>query len=189
MYDELYAAWRIEVDSSDLGILSSDFYERLADYMRRIREETKMIDKISLRSNLLRIEEENASRLIKELISTRHRKIAKMAIAGRKIPDDTLTKEELYLLGAIMPSTDAFVKFSEGVVQGKTAKMEIFVQMQEPEPAHTRITLRFIKPVPSIIGSDMKTYGPFMVEDVASVPIENARILVKQGLAKAVELQ
>jgi len=35
----------------------------------------------------------------------------------------------------------------------------------------------------------MKSYGPFLVEDVASVPLENARILIKQGLAKAVEIQ
>ena len=33
----------------------------------------------------------------------------------------------------------------------------------------------------------MKTYGPFIVEDVASLPVENARILVKQGLAVLVE--
>jgi DNA replication initiation complex subunit (GINS family) len=34
----------------------------------------------------------------------------------------------------------------------------------------------------------MKTYGPFMVEDVASVPVENARILIKQGLAEMVDV-
>jgi DNA replication initiation complex subunit (GINS family) len=33
----------------------------------------------------------------------------------------------------------------------------------------------------------MKTYGPFLVEDVASVPVENAKILIKQGLAELVE--
>ena len=45
-----------------------------------------------------------------------------------------------------------------------------------------------MKAVPSIIGADMKTYGPFLVEDVASVPVENAKILVKQGLAVLVEV-
>jgi DNA replication initiation complex subunit (GINS family) len=33
----------------------------------------------------------------------------------------------------------------------------------------------------------MKTYGPFKVEDVASLPIENAKVLIKQGLAEKVE--
>jgi DNA replication initiation complex subunit (GINS family) len=33
----------------------------------------------------------------------------------------------------------------------------------------------------------MKTYGPFKPEDVASLPQENAKILVKQGVAVEVE--
>jgi DNA replication factor GINS len=56
------------------------------------------------------------------------------------------------------------------------------------EVPQRRVTLRFLKPVPAIIGSDMKTYGPFMAEDVASVPVENARILTKQGFAENVEV-
>jgi DNA replication initiation complex subunit (GINS family) len=189
MYNELYAAWRIEVETSELGNLPFDFYTRLADYMRRIREENKLIDKINLRARLLNIEEENACQLIKELISIRHRKITKMIIVGRKISEDNLTSEELQLLGSVVPSMDSFIKFSEGVLRGKNLKMDLAVQIKEPEIVHTRAVLRFVKPVPSIIGSDMKTYGPFMIEDVASVPIENGKILVKQGLAKIVELQ
>jgi DNA replication factor GINS len=52
---------------------------------------------------------------------------------------------------------------------------------------HKKVVLRFIKNVPKVIGVDMNTYGPFMAEDVASVPVENAKILVKQGLAEKVE--
>ena len=56
------------------------------------------------------------------------------------------------------------------------------------EIPHKRVALRFIKAIPGVIGSDMKTYGPFMAEDIASLPIENAKILVKQGLAEVVEV-
>ena len=34
----------------------------------------------------------------------------------------------------------------------------------------------------------MKTYGPYVAEDVASLPAENAKMLVKQGLAVSVEV-
>ncbi len=34
----------------------------------------------------------------------------------------------------------------------------------------------------------MKTYCSFRVEDIASLPIENANILIKQGLAEKVEI-
>jgi len=33
----------------------------------------------------------------------------------------------------------------------------------------------------------MKLYGPFVPEDVASLPSENAKILIKQGLAQRIE--
>jgi DNA replication initiation complex subunit (GINS family) len=56
------------------------------------------------------------------------------------------------------------------------------------EKVHRRVVLRFVKPVPAVIGADMKTYGPFLVEDVASLPVENAKILVKQGFAQMVEV-
>ena len=58
----------------------------------------------------------------------------------------------------------------------------------EAEVSHKRVTLRFAKNIPAIIGLDMKTYGPFKVEDVASLPVENAKMLVKQGLAVLVEV-
>jgi len=48
--------------------------------------------------------------------------------------------------------------------------------------------LRFLRDIPAIIGADMKTYGPFNAEDVASLPAENAKILAKQGLAERVEV-
>jgi DNA replication initiation complex subunit (GINS family) len=51
-----------------------------------------------------------------------------------------------------------------------------------------RVALRFLKAIPAIVGVDMKTYGPFMAEDVGSVPVENAKGLVKRGLAEAVEV-
>lgn len=47
--------------------------------------------------------------------------------------------------------------------------------------------VRFVQEIPAIIGSDMNTYGPYRAEDVATLPHENARILIKQGVAVEVE--
>jgi DNA replication initiation complex subunit (GINS family) len=191
MYDELYASWRLEIENGELSSLPSDFYLRVADYLRRIKEENKMTDAKSLKSTLLEPEMTNASRMAQELISTRYRKIVKMIVAGRKVYPDSLTSEEQKLVNGVVPSTDAFGKFASGILEGQLVKITVEAAQQPPEApvVHNRVTLRFLKPVPSIIGADMKSYGPFLVEDVASVPSENAKILVKQGLAKAVGFQ
>lgn len=191
MYDELYAAWRLEIENGELGSLPSDFYSRIADYLRRIREENKMLDKKSVRTNLLEHEMVNAQKIVRELLSTRYRKLVKMIVAGYKVPVESLTEEEAKLYAGIIPSAESYEKFLAGIAEGHVLKVntEATTTSAGPPMIHKRVTLRFLKPVPSIIGADMKSYGPFLVEDVASVPMENAKILVKQGLAKAVELQ
>ncbi|MFQ6096039.1 MAG: hypothetical protein ACE5NN_07835, partial [Candidatus Bathyarchaeia archaeon] len=45
------------------------------------------------------------------------------------------------------------------------------------------VEVRFLKEVPVIVGSDMKTYGPFKPGDISRLPKQNAEILVKQGAA------
>ena len=72
----------------------------------------------------------------------------------------------------------------EGFI-ANSVKTEVKVEI---EVAHNRVALRFIKNIPAIMGADMKSYGPFIVEDVASMPAENAKVLVKQGLAVPVEV-
>ncbi len=191
MYDELYAVWRLEIENSGLGSLSSDFYVRVADYLRHIKEENRLMDTRSVKKILMEREMANAIHMVSELILTRYRKLVKMVVARQKVPPDSLTSEEQKLYNGFAPSAEAFNKFAAGILEGQLVK----INLNQASPAteapvvHKRVTLRFLKPVPSIIGADMKSYGPFLVEDVASVPMENAKILVKQGLAKTVELQ
>jgi DNA replication initiation complex subunit (GINS family) len=190
VYDELYAAWRLEIENGELGSLPSDFYSRVAEYLRRIKEENKMTEKKSVKTNLLDHEMTNAQRMAQELLATRYRKLVKMVVAGRKVPADSLTVEENKLYNGITPSTEAYGRFVAGIIEGHVMKIDVeTAPSAEPPIVNKRVTLRFLKPVPNIIGADMKSYGPFLVEDVASVPVENAKILIKQGLAKAVELQ
>jgi DNA replication factor GINS len=188
VYDELYAAWRLETENSELASLPQDFYARVTEYLQKIKTQNQVQEK-SVRANMLQHESVNATKMTQELLSTRYRKLLKMLATGRKIPTDFLTTEEVTLCNGVAPSAMAFNQFSESVLQGKLVKLEVKGVATEETAVHKRVTLRFLKPVPSIIGSDMKSYGPFLAEDVASVPAENARILIKQGLAKTVDVQ
>jgi DNA replication initiation complex subunit (GINS family) len=49
--------------------------------------------------------------------------------------------------------------------------------------------VRFLDNVPEIVGVDLRIYGPYKKEDVGSLPNENARALINQGLAKEVEVK
>lgn len=198
MYNELYAAWRREIEERSLGGLPPDFYARIADYLRHINEENKLLDKKSIKVNLLDHEAQNVKRMLEELLWSRYRKLVKTITQSKKLPSDLLTVEETKMCESFVAFADAYQKFAKDLLQGQTAKEAVVTvgfrtdsRMEskvETLVSHKRVALRFIKNIPTIIGADMKTYGPFVAEDVASVPVENAKMLVKQGLAVAIEV-
>ncbi|MCD6465332.1 DNA replication complex GINS family protein [Candidatus Bathyarchaeota archaeon] len=182
MYNELFEAWKKEKETPDLQQLPKDFYARLADYMRRIREERRMMDEESIRGKLLRKEEENVRKMITDLIRTRYEKISQI-IAKREIaPLTALTEEEESLYNGLSSHVEAYNALLKDILQGQKPKIRL---------VKTRgfMVVRILKEIPQIVGSDMKTYGPFKPEDVASLPEENAKALIKQGAAVEVEIQ
>jgi DNA replication factor GINS len=180
MYDELFRTWKQELESSDLTRLPADFYSIVADYVRRLGEESRMLDKRTAKANLLKKETQNAKRMIRELIRARYRKLVKKAAEGEKAPPDVLTSEEERIFAGVYAFSDVFQSLTRDVLQGRKPRVEDKLE-------HKRVVLRFVESVPAIIGADMKPYGPFQAEDVASLPVDNAKILVKQQLAKKIE--
>ncbi len=181
MYDELYAAWRREIEESSLGSLPPDFFARIADYLTQIIAENTNVDKKAVKASLLDHESSNVKRMLEELIWARYNKIVKTVAQNQKLPSERLTIDEAKIFETFAAFTETYQKFSKNLQRGQAVKIDTQV-------AFKRCVLRFVKNIPSIIGSDMKTYGPFKIEDVASLPAENAKILVKQGLAVLVEV-
>ena len=94
MYNELYAAWQREINDPTLGGLPPDFYAKIAEYLQRIKEEDKVLDKKSVKMNLLLHESLNVERMLEELLAVRYRKIIKTVTKSQKLPIELLTVEE-----------------------------------------------------------------------------------------------
>jgi DNA replication initiation complex subunit (GINS family) len=189
MYNELYAAWRREVDEASLGGLPPDFYVRIADYLKRIREENMLPDKKSVKASLLDHEAKNVALMLEELLWARYKKLLETVSQNQKLPFESLTVEEAKMCESFAAFTSAYQKFIVDLLQGQTSQTAAQPATKtEAEVGHKRVTLRFTKNIPAIMGTDMKSYGPFLPEDVASLPVENAKVLVRQGLAVLVEV-
>jgi len=180
MYNNLHEAWRKERDNAEIQRLTKDFYTKLADYVKKIKEESRMLDEKTVKGRLLEREYENAKRMIEELVQLRYRKALRKAVAGKTLPKEFLTEEEAKLHGEILPLAEAYQAFVEDILRGHVSGVE---RKKKPK----KMLVRFLHEIPAIIGSDMKTYGPFKSEDVATLPVENARALVKQGVVVVVE--
>jgi DNA replication initiation complex subunit (GINS family) len=180
MYDELYQAWKNEVSEPALGTLPRDFYERITSYLRKIKEENRLADNKTLKTPLLEKEASNVKRMLHELLWTRYKKLVKFTTQTQKLSTELLAFEEAQIFESFVPFTEAYQKFANSLLQGQTS--------QSSQEQHKRVTLRFSKNIPQIMGADMKPYGPFIVEDIASLPTQNAKVFVKQGLAVIVDV-
>jgi len=180
MYDRLYEIWKHELQNTELEKLPPHFYSEIADFLGKFREETRMLDKKTAKARLLKHELRNVKHMLRDTMRARYKKILRKASEGEKLPSDILTPEEEKLLVGVLPLAEAFQNFSKNIVQGRLIQMNV-------EQDRKTFLLLFLKEVPAIMGVDMKPYGPFMAEDVASVPFENAKVLIKQGLAQRIE--
>ncbi len=182
MYDELFEAWRKEKENAGIQPLPRGFYARLAGYVKKVRGERRMLDEKTVKGRLLLKEGENVRSMAEELVQTRYEKMMRMITSGDIIPTTTLTEEEetLYREGA--SQADSFQAFMKDLLRGR-------LRGETKARPKGIIIVRILQEIPEIIGADMRAYGPFKPEDIATLPKENARTLIKQGVAVEVETQ
>ena len=176
MYDELYEVWKKEKETLEIQRLPKSFYAKIADYIKRMKEENRMLDKKTTKAKLLDREFRNVKIMVGELFQIRYKKLRE------NVARSALTEEEEKLCGEVLSLTEAYQAFSKDVLRGQLANIEKGAK-------HSMKVLRFVQEIPALVGSDMKTYGPFGPEDVATLPPENARILIKQGIAIEVDVK
>ena len=180
MYDELYAAWKKEKESVEIQKLPRNFCARLADYVKKMREESRMLDAKTTKAKLMKRELKNVKSMVEELVRLRYEKTLEKIVAGEPVPREILAEGEEKLYGQIFPLAESYQAFLKDVLQGRLSRLE---KKEKPK----KMLVRFVQEIPAIVGSDMKTYGPFKPEDIATLPTENARILIRQGVAVEVE--
>lgn len=182
MYEILLELWRKESESDELVKLPPDFYSQVAEYVRKLKEEERMIDRKTLRAGLLRAEMRNVRRIFLFLARIRYRKMVQLLAKGR-VPLDVLAVHErnIFTANVSVSFASAFLDLIKNVSMGLPAE-------GGADKAQKMAVVRFLKDVPAIIGSDMKAYGPFRCEDVASLPIENVKVLARQRLVERVEV-
>jgi len=182
LYDELYEAWKKEKENAEIQRLPRNFYDRIAEYVKKMREERRMLDKKTTKARLLKHEFKSVKNMTEDLIRLRYDKAMTRSLAGETVAREVLTEEEEKLYGEILPLAEAYQAFLRDILQGRLSHIE---KGEKPK----RMLLRFVQEIPAIVGSDMKTYGPFGPEDIATLPSENARILIKKGVAMEVEVK
>jgi DNA replication initiation complex subunit (GINS family) len=177
LYNEVYELWKKEKEKDEeLQRLPKDFYGKITAYLKKLKVESRMLDKKTVKAQLLDIELSNFKIIVKELFILRYKKIREKAFSLEPVSRDILSEEEKKIYDSTLPLAESYLAFSKDILRGHLSVVNKEINQQI-------CVLRFVQEIPALVGADMKTYGPFMPEDVATLPTENARIFLKQGLA------
>jgi len=178
MYEDLYKAWKAEKTSLETQTLPSDFYQRTEIYVNSLVQESSSTDEHTPKGRLILKEKEVANRLLRELKETRVRKLLALTRDGKTINEADLTEEERKLVNDFDKSLQTFSNALSAETKPPTAEERTELSV-----------VRFLQDIPEIVGTDLRIYGPYKKEDVGSLPNQNARALVKQGVAKEIEVR
>jgi DNA replication factor GINS len=174
-----------EVQIPTLQYLSPDTFQMIARFIRNLSFQKYEDIDLKIRDELIRL----TSLATRLLIEVRCLKLISEIDEGLDLPAilaseqySKLTEEEKYVLEA---NLDAFKKKESLVLastEGREKMLKIFSKL-----VHSRkVIVRFLKPIEQFIGVDMNKYGPFLKEDVAVLPFENARSLIEDGTAEEI---
>ncbi len=131
------------------------------------------MDGKSLKAEVIDEELVRLERLLTQLLDRRLNKIESQADLDQTT-DLTPTEKQAYQSSS---STHRdFKRLKDEILKGN----EPTTSMKDDR---SPLLVRFVKDVPSIIGVDLRTHGPFQREDIAALPRENAQSLIRQGTA------
>ncbi len=181
--EELYRIWKAEKSEKTLQKLSSNFYSEVARLLNDSKTKSATTGQDRTQAAISKKEFNILQRLSTEIVETRMEKIVEAALSRRNVAFEGLSKEEAEFAKQMAIHVGDHYRFIDDVARGELVSEERFPTKE----AETRLeVVRFLSDFPAIVGVDLRTYGPFKVEDVASIPVENASALISQGVVKQV---
>ena len=168
--DALRRQLDLEAQAEKLVTIPSDFYSKLSLYSQSLRRSSasggsELTLRLAAAQSLL------IEGMTRSLIETRTAKAIRQNDVASLLP------EERYVCSTRQAHQRRLAAFVQAVSEGSPS----FIEFANRKESQRNVTVRFVKPVAEMVGLDMKRYGPYEVEDVASIPSSNADILISNG--------
>jgi DNA replication factor GINS len=173
---DIYELLKKEVENPALQEIEPDTYQKVATTLGSLKGQGFDGIEAKIRDRLVELLSTSA----KLLFEMRQDKIVMNAARDVELLDySRLTDEEKYVLDGQQESADRRSEVVAATAKGRPKVLEaISARLREK-----RIVVRFVKAQEQFVGIDMTKYGPFQQEDVATLPLENARSFINTGVA------
>jgi DNA replication factor GINS len=167
----------LEMQSQSLHQLPVDFYSRISQYNQKLRR--------TVNSGSSEATVKLASRQA-EMITSMTRQLLSMRV-GKAVGNLSLQllPEERYVVSIREIFQRRFDSFIDAVTEGKPS----FIEFAHRSDSLRNMVVRFVRHTNEIVGGDMRRYGPFEENDIASIPASDAAVLVAEGDAVEVRIR
>ena len=166
-----------ETDTDSIQEIEPNFYRDLSEFIGNLKKQEFDGVESKIKDTLI----EMATELTSLLINVRLEKISK----SKDLEIGFLLDEEKFILDSQEEEKDRKEMILSATINGKSKFLESLSQNHKTK----RIAVRFLQEVDEIVGADLEKYGPFKIEDIATIPYENAQALIAKNAATKVRLE
>lgn len=172
--NSLYAILLRETENDTIQEVSPDLYISISNFVSKLKSEGYDGIESKVKDALIMIITEIVSLLLKirlgKALNTTH---------------TNLMNEEKFILDAQTEMEERKEMILSGLLNGKSKFLESISQKHKTKP----IVVRFLKEIDQLVGADLEKYGPFKVEDIATIPYENAQALITKNTVAKIHLE
>jgi DNA replication factor GINS len=167
---DVYKMLEKEIETPTLQSIEPDTFQKIAEALGSLKGQVYEGVEANVRDRMVEMLE------ISSILMIETRQI-KISSREETLDYSKLTDEEKYILDGKRESNKRVDEVVAALVKGRSKVLEsISAKMRSKQ-----IVVRFLKPIEAFVGIDMNKYGPYIQEDVASLPFENARSIIDSG--------
>jgi len=197
-YETLFELLQREKDRGELQKLDDSFF---ANVLRYLKDKQAILT--NQQADMFTVEEkkktgdqlENVKKIINELYSRREKKIIAIAMDKSKnkftiVDNSVFLKEEKSLFDVVLGVLDNgrnsilnnILSLEEPKTVARVSGNGVQKDPEDVKPEKPRETtlVRFLHSVPKFVGKELEEYGPFEEEDIASLPVDIANVLINK---------
>lgn len=178
-YEALYEILRKEKYNRELQKLPKDFIKNIISYLEQKQQLLNQdTDFLNIKKQI-----ENIKKIIRDIYECRERKIIELALISSRskseIEPSSMLLQEKEMFNNIKKQLDYYrekILFNL-ISEKKTKKIQNSLRL-----------IRFIKPVPKFLDTNLNTHGPFNTGDLALLPKKITTLLINKKRAEEIKI-
>lgn len=188
-YEFLFEVMRSEKNNHEIQKLPTNFYELVVEYIREKQNLLKKDDDLfsmNEKKQVLMLLE-NLDKILTEIYNRREKKIIELALLKSKarssiVNINNMLKYEQLFYDRLLITLD---NYRNNILQSTLSARDIDIDLIKEQTKHKNqksiVTVRFLEDIDRFVDEELREYGPYEKETIATLPIQVAKNFEETG--------